>query len=133
MRCLLPGDYAVLLLTAAVALTGLFRGFSSIVAFVLSSLSAIFFSAWVWPQSAFWFEFFWYRVFVAGVLTILVFAAVRAFFTKVVKFLLAQPGDSIFGFISGFFLGGVIFYALSRVEIARQYSFIAEYFFTFGF
>lgn len=102
---LLPADYVLAALVTVLSVTGLFRGFSGTLAFVLAAVAAGAAGALVWSSSEDFLTEIWMRYAVVLVSSLLAFGIVRVIVRKLVNGLLAQPGDAIFGFLAGLALG----------------------------
>ena len=115
-------DYALCGLTIVMAVTGLFRGFSGTIAFVLASAAAAAAGSFGWSWSAEVTDATWMRG--AGVLVaaLLAFGIVRLIVKKLVNGLLAQPSDAILGAVVGAALGGVVVAVWARAGICLEYS-----------
>ena len=119
---LLPADYALCGLTLVLAVTGLFRGFSGTLAFVLATASAILAGMFGWTYSESFTPVLWMRG--AGTLvgTLLVFGLVRMIVKKLVNGLLAQPSDALFGMAIGVLCGAVVLVAWASSGLYPEYS-----------
>ena len=119
---LLPADYALCGLTLVLAVTGLFRGFSGTLAFVLATASAVLAGMFGWTYSESFSPVVWMRV--AGTLvgTLLVFGLVRMIVKKLVNGLLAQPSDALFGMAIGVLCGAVVLVAWASSGLYPEYS-----------
>ena len=119
---LLPADYALCGLTLVLAVTGLFRGFSGTLAFVLATASAVLAGMFGWTYSESFTPVVWMRV--AGMLvgTLLVFGLVRMIVKKLVNGLLAQPSDALFGMAIGALCGVVVLVAWASSGLYPEYS-----------
>ena len=119
---LLPADYALCGLTLVLAVTGLFRGFSGTLAFVLATASAILAGMFGWTYSESFTPVVWMRG--AGTLigTLLVFGLVRMIVKKLVNGLLAQPSDALFGMAIGALCGAVVLVAWASSGLYPEYS-----------
>jgi uncharacterized membrane protein required for colicin V production len=102
---LLPADYVLAALVMVLSVTGLFRGFSGTLAFVLAAAAAGAAGTLVWSWSGAFLDEAWMRYAVVLVSSLLAFGIVRVVVKKLVDGLLAQPGDAIFGFLAGLALG----------------------------
>ena len=119
---LLPADYALCGLTLVLAVTGLFRGFSGTLAFVLATASAVLAGMFGWTYSESFTPVVWMRA--AGTLvgTLLVFGLVRMIVKKLVNGLLAQPSDALFGMAIGVLCGAVVLVAWAASGLYPEYS-----------
>lgn len=123
---LLPADYVLCGLTLVMAVTGLFRGFSGTLAFVLASVSAVFAGCLGWPYSESFTPVLWMRG--AGTLvgTLLVFGFVRLVVKKLVNGLLAQPSDALFGAVVGALVGVLLLVLWAYTGFHVEYSRLAQ-------
>lgn len=119
---LLPADYALCGLTLVLAVTGLFRGFSGTLAFVLATASAVFAGMFGWAYSASFTPELWMRAAGTAVGTLLVFGLVRLLVKKFVNGLLAQPSDAVFGMAIGALCGAVVLVAWAYSGLYPEYS-----------
>ncbi len=103
-----PADYVLSALAIVAAVTGLFRGFSGTLAFLIAAAAAVAAGTFTWPWSATFTDQVWMRA--AGVLVavLLVFGIVRLIVKKLVNGLLAQPSDAIFGALTGAAIGAAV-------------------------
>ncbi len=101
-------DYVLCGVTLALAVTGLFRGFSGTLAFLLASAAAACVASFGWVHLAGLTEATWMCVAGTLIATLLAFGLVRFVVTKLVHGLLAQPADAIFGFVAGAFVGALL-------------------------
>lgn len=123
---LLPADYGVACLTLVLAVTGLFRGFSGTLAFLLATAIAVLAAGFGWSWSGTVSDVVWLRA--AGVLVaaLLVFGLVRLVVTKLVKGLLAQPADAVFGLLTGALAGAAIVVGWAWSGMYLEYSALAR-------
>lgn len=123
---LLPADYVLCGLTVVMAVTGLFRGFSGTLGFVLAAVSAAFVGSFGWAYSATLTDVQWQRA--AGVLvaTLLAFGLVRLIVKKLVNGLLAQPSDALLGAAIGAGLGVALLVAWAYSGMYLEYSNLAK-------
>ena len=98
---MLPADWILSAVALAMAVLGLFRGFSGSIAFIVALISAGAVGSFGWGYSEQYIEIAWQRGAVLLVVALLTFGIIRAIVKKVVNGLLAQPTDAIFGFIVG--------------------------------
>ena len=119
---LLPADYALCGLTLVLAVTGLFRGFSGTLAFVLATASAVLAGMFGWTYSESFTPVVWMRVAGTLVVTLLVFGLVRMIVKKLVNGLLAQPSDALFGMAIGVLCGAVVLVAWASSGLYPEYS-----------
>jgi len=120
-----PADWVLCGLTLAMAILGLFRGFSGTLAFLLAVAAAGFVAMFGWPYSANFTEVAWMRG--AGVLvaTLVSFGLVRIIVKKLVNGLLSQPSDAIFGFLVGAAFGILLLLSWSWSGMYLEYSTLA--------
>lgn len=102
MNDLQNGDFVLLGIAAVMTLTGLLRGFSGTLAFVLASLAAAAVGTYAWTQLHAMSLQTWMQILAVILIGILVFGLVRLLVKKIVNGLLAQPADAVFGMIVGF-------------------------------
>jgi len=123
---LLPADYVLCGLTVVMAVTGLFRGFSGTLAFVLATLAAILVGMFGWGYSASFTSVLWMRG--AGTLvgTLLAFGLVRLAVRKLVGGLLAQPSDAVFGLLIGASVGVLLLLVWAHTGLYLEYSTLAR-------
>ena len=123
---LLPADYGIVGLTFVLAVTGLFRGFSGTLAFLLATAIAALAAGFGWPWSSMVSDVAWIRA--AGVLvaTLLVFGLVRLLVKKFVNGLLAQPADAVFGLLVGALAGAMIVVGWAWSGMYLEYSTLAR-------
>lgn len=122
---LLAADYAFLAITAIVAITGIFRGFSGSVAFVVASAAAIAAGVLGWPLTTEVSGEIWVRAIAVLVGALLVFGLTRMIVRKLVNGLLAQPADAIFGFLLGAAVCALVMVAWAMSGFYTEYSAIA--------
>ena len=122
---LLPADYVLAGLAIILTVTGLFRGFSGTLAFLLASSAAAVAGSFGWPFSAGLTDVLWMRA--SGVLgvVLLVFGFVRMIVRKLVNGLLAQPSDALFGALVGACIGVLIAVGWAWSGFHLEYSNIA--------
>lgn len=123
---LLPADYVLCGITLVMAVTGLFRGFSGTLAFMLATVAAAGAGFFGWPYSASFTPVLWMRV--AGTLVgvLLVFGLVRLIVKKLVGGLLAQPSDALFGAVIGSLVGVLLLVIWSYTGFHVEYSRLAQ-------
>lgn len=97
----LPADYVLAAITLTLAVSGIFRGFSGTLAFILATAAAGCAAAFGWAWLAEYIAPVWMRAGATLVSGLLVFGLVRIIVKKTINGLLAQPADAIFGFITG--------------------------------
>lgn len=105
---LLPADYALCGLALVLAVTGLFRGFSGTLAFLLASVASALAAGFCWTWSLSLSELAWARGAATLVATLLVFGIVRLVVKRLVHGLLSQPADAVFGFLAGALAGAAV-------------------------
>ena len=123
---LLPADYVLCGITLVMAVTGLFRGFSGTLAFMLATVAAAGAGFLGWPYSASFTPVLWMRG--AGTLVgvLLVFGLVRLIVKKLVGGLLAQPSDALFGAVVGSLIGVLLLVIWSYTGFHIEYSNLAQ-------
>ena len=123
---LLPADYVLCGITLVMAVTGLFRGFSGTLAFMLATVAAAGAGFLGWPYSASFTPVLWMRG--AGTLVgvLLVFGLVRLIVKKLVGGLLAQPSDALFGAVIGSLVGVLLLVLWSYTGFHIEYSNLAQ-------
>lgn len=126
MSNLLPADFVIVGFSLVLAVTGLFRGISGTIGFILGTSAGIATVVLGWDMTEVYFDSFWVRVAVISLLSLILFGAVRLIFTKFIHCLVAQPGDAIFGFFSGLLLGIALFAAWAWIGLGLEYSFVAS-------
>lgn len=116
---LLPADYVLCGLTAALAVLGLFRGVSGTLAFFAGSAAAVLTASVGWPFSAELTSEFGYRIVGTVVATLVAFGLVRIVVRKLVNGLLAQPSDALLGSLLGVVVGALILagWAMSGIHL----------------
>ena len=119
-------DYVLCGLTLAMAVTGLFRGFSGTVAFALASAAAAAAGSFGWTWSATVTDVAWQRAAGVMVATLLTFGLVRLVVKKLVNGLLSQPSDAVFGAFVGAALGGAVVAVWAWSGIYTEYSAIVR-------
>lgn len=122
---LLPADYVLLGLMALPAVLGLFRGFSGTVAFFAAGICSALACSLVWRLSAGWSNEVWLRGLETFLAVLLVFGLVRVVVKKLVKGLLAQPSDALFGVLTGAVFGVLILVAWAYSGFHLEYSNLA--------
>ena len=123
---LLPADYALGGLTAAMAVLGLFRGLSGTLAFLAATMAASAVGTIGWRISASCLDSPWARAGAVGVAGLLAFGIVRVAVRKLVYGLLAQPADAVFGFLVGLAAGLTAFVVWGYLGIGLEYSALAS-------
>ena len=121
-----PADYALCGLTAVMAVTGLFRGFSGTLGFVLAGLAAAAVGCLSWSCSAALTPVGWQRAAVTLVATLLAFGTVRFIVKKLVNGLLAQPTDALLGMLVGAGLGVLLLVVWARSGLYLDCSCLAR-------
>lgn len=123
---LLPADYVLCGLTIVMAVTGLFRGFSGTLAFLLATLAAALVGMFGWGYSASFTSVLWMRGAGTLVATLLAFGIVRLMVRKLVGGLLAQPSDAVFGLLIGASVGVLVLLAWAYSGLYLEYSTLAR-------
>lgn len=123
---LLTADYILCGLGIVLALTGLFRGFSGTLAFLvaLAAASAVGSFGWSWSEQL--TSVAWQRAAGTLVATILAFGIVRMVVKKTVNGLLAQPTDALLGLALGVLTGALIASAWAYSGYHVEWSAIAS-------
>jgi uncharacterized membrane protein required for colicin V production len=119
-------DYVLCGFTIVATVTGLFRGFSGTIAFVLASASAAMTGSFGWSYSAGLTGVLWQRCAGTLVATLLVFGIVRLVVKKLVNGLLSQPSDAILGALVGAALGVALLAAWAYSGLYPEYSALAR-------
>lgn len=109
----LSSDYAIVAITLAGAVVGLFTGFSGALAFLCGTIAAGALASFAFPALSGEIANVWVRGILVGLAALLAFGLVRLAVRKLVHNLLAQPGDAIFGSLASALSGAVV--ALSVV------------------
>ena len=122
----LPADYALGGLALVMAVTGLFRGLSGTLAFLLATVIAALATGFCWPLSATLSGVVWIRAAVVLVVALLVFGIVRLVVKKIVNGLLAQPADAIFGMFAGVLAVALLVAAWAWSGMYLEYSSLAR-------
>lgn len=118
----LPADYALIAVTAVMAVLGLFRGLSGMIAFIAASVVSVFVATFGWNYTSLVSETLWVRAIADIVVTLLIFGVVRLIIQKVINGILAQPSDAIFGMLLGLSSGLLLALAWARSGIYLEYS-----------
>ena len=121
-----PADYTLCAVAVIMAVTGLFRGFSGSLAFLVAVAASAAAAVFAWPHSGSLTDVMWMRV--GGVLTLalLVFGITRVIVKKTVNGLLAQPTDAIFGMLVGAAGGSLLAFGWAWSGMFLEYSAIAS-------
>ena len=125
MSELLPADFAIFAIAAVLAVTGLFRGLSGVVAFLAGLLASSFAVTAVWGLSQAYFDDVWKRALTTFVVSLLAFGLVRMVFAKFIHVLVLQPGESVLGFLLGAAGGLSLFLVWAAVGQGLEYSAVA--------
>ena len=123
---LLPADYVLCGIAIVMAVTGLFRGFSGTLAFLLASAAAALTGSFGWSYSATFTAEIWMRAAGTLVAALLAFGIVRLIVRKLVGGLLAQPSDAIFGFAIGASFAALLVVAWAYSGMYLEYSNLAR-------
>lgn len=121
-----PADYVIAVLAVVFSVMGLFRGFSGMLGFALASVAAISVGSLAWNFSEIYFEVLWARGLAVLLAVLFAFWIVRVLVRKLVNGLLAQPADSIFGFLSGLILGALLPVGWAFSGLFLEYSHLAS-------
>lgn len=108
------------------AVLGLFRGFSGMLAFVLSSLTAVVVGMFAWSYSEMLTVEFWQRALGTLLVVLLSFGLVRVLVRKFVNGLLAQPADSFLGLCSGLLVVILLVLIWAKVGVGIEHSHLAQ-------
>lgn len=122
----LPADYALGGLALVMAVTGLFRGLSGTLAFLLATVISALAVGFCWPLSATLSDVVWIRAAGVFVVALLVFGIVRLVVKKLVNGLLAQPADAIFGMLAGALAVALLVAAWAWSGMYLEYSSLAR-------
>lgn len=123
---LLPADYALCALAVVLGVTGLFRGFSGTLAFLLAAVSAAIAGSLAWNLSPAWVEAAWMRAGCALVAALLAFGLVRLVVKRLVNGLLAQPSDALFGCLVGLAIAAAVLVGWAWSGLYLDYSNLAR-------
>ena len=102
---LMCADWILCGFAVAMAVTGLFRGFSGTLAagVALGASSAL--GIWLWNKSLAFIDVTWQRAALVFVVSLLAFGVVRVIVKKAVNGLLSQPTDALAGMVAGALIG----------------------------
>ena len=103
-----PADYVLCGLAVIATATGLFRGFSGTLAFLVASSAAAAVGTFGWRWSTALSDSAWIRAVGSLVASLLAFGIVRMCVKKLVNGLLAQPSDAILGALAGAAVGAAV-------------------------
>ncbi len=120
-------DWALVAFTVLCAFVGLFRGFSGTLGFAVASAAATFSVTPCWDLTEFVTAALWPRRILCFIAILLVFGVVRLVVKKLVRGLLAQPSDAIFGFILGVLVGVGAVFVWAMTGLYTEFSTIATY------
>ena len=123
---LLPADFALVGLAAVMAVLGLFRGLSGMLAFVVSTAVVIGIGAFCWSFSETVTVVPWQRVGLTAVAVLVAFGLVRMVVSKIVHAVLAQPADAIFGLLAGIALASLAVVGWAYSGVGLEYSNLAR-------
>ena len=101
-------DYAILVVTLASLVGGLFFGFSGALSFLAGLLASAFFATFAWGSAASLVPSAPGRAATVGILSLLIFGLVRIVVRKVVRGLVAQPGDALLGAVFSALSGAIL-------------------------
>lgn len=124
---LLEGDYAIIGITAVMAIMGLWRGLSGMVAFISATACAIFAATYGWDLTANYLSIDWQRGIADFVATLVIFAIFRFVIKNTINKMLTQPSDSIFGLVAALLIGAVIVLVWAKSGLYLEYSEIVRY------
>lgn len=119
-------DYAIVAFTCVMAVMGLFRGLSGMIAFIAATVVSVFAASFGWSYSAQFSDVVWIRAIGDLVATLIVFGLIRLIIKKAVNGLLSQPSDSIFGMLTGLLSGTLLVLAWAKSGIYLEYSNLAK-------
>ena len=124
-------DYVLCGLALAMAVTGLFRGFSGTLAFAIASAAAYAAGMASWSYSACLTDVAWQRGACVLVVSLVAFGLMRFIVKKTVNGLLAQPADALFGALVGALLGVAVLVVWAWSGVFPEHSalvrMVAEY------
>lgn len=123
---LLPADYVLCGLALVMAVTGLFRGFSGTLAFVLAVAAGGIVAFCGWSRSEALTDVMWMRAAGTLVATLLAFGLVRLVVKKLVNGLLAQPSDALFGALVGVVFALLLLFGWARSGLYLEHSNLAQ-------
>ena len=124
MESLHTADWLLIIFAASVAVTGLFRGFSGTVAFIAAFCASAVSGTVAWNCG--YDGAVWIRSLIVLVVSLLVFGLVRVIVRKCVNGLLAQPADSLLGFLSGVAVALMVAVAWAYSGFYTDYSLIVS-------
>ncbi len=119
-------DYVLIASSLAMAIVGAFGGFSGALAFLLGSVAGGAAAKFSWDFACGAIENVPVGALVVVAAAIVAFGIVRAIVRKVVSGMLAQPGDAIFGFVTGAVTGLAIAGAIMTVAGPEYFAFFQE-------
>lgn len=119
-------DYAIIAFTSVMAIMGLFRGLSGMIAFIAATVVSVFAASFGWNYSAQFSDVVWIRAIGDLVATLIVFGLIRLIIKKAVNGILSQPSDSIFGMFLGLISGTLLVLAWAKSGIYLEYSNLAQ-------
>lgn len=115
-------DYAIIAFTSVMAIMGLFRGLSGMIAFIAATVVSVFAASFGWTYSAEFSEVVWIRAIGDLVATLIVFGLIRLIIKKAVNGILSQPSDSIFGMFLGLISGTLVVITWAKSGVYLEYS-----------
>ena len=122
----MPADYAIGGLALVLAVTGIFRGLSGTLAFLLATAAATLSAGFGWDFSRSFSDAAWVRAAGTLVAALLAFGFVRLVVKRLVNGLLAQPADAVFGFLAGALAGAAVAVAWGWSGMYLEYSALAR-------
>lgn len=122
---LLMLDWVFLAVAILFSVTGAFRGLSGTIAFVAAFLAALASYFCFWPLSADFIVSVPLRAVAVFAVLLVIFGIVRLVLKRTINVLIAQPSDSVFGFLAGFMLAFAALFVWVRSGIHLEYSYIA--------
>lgn len=105
---LFVADYVLLALIAFFAVFGLFNGFSGGLAFLLGQVAAYFCGRFTWAPTGDFMTNVYLRGITVGIVALFAFFLTRMLVKRLVRGLVAQPADAIFGTILYAITGAVL-------------------------
>ena len=120
-------DYVIGGVGVVFAVMGLFRGFSGTLAFFAAAAASAAAGVFFRQVAVDMFAAEWARILVNVAVAVVVFGIVRMVVKKIVNGLLAQPTDSIAGFLVGILLWAVLVYVATFVpELCERSAIVGE-------
>ena len=123
---MLIADWVLAAVALTAAVTGLFRGFSGTLAFSVASACASIAGLLAWNAACARLEAVWQCGAIALVAALIAFGISRIIVKKIVHGLLAQPTDSLLGFLIGAALGIAPIVIWAKLGVYLEYSNLAR-------